>query len=190
MLVKYVFDKQEQWSFYLDTCVFAYNTSRHESSKYTPFFLMFGRRATLPIDINFCEDSPTEKHQHYYAFDDPDISTLSTARQQVLEQAKTNILQAQAKQKEQFDKKHANPQCFQIDQQVLKKDFTRKKTRGGKLKERYLGPYLITKIMPHGVYEIKNEAGVATRATGAHLKAYRTPLARGRNILYNNQVTA
>lgn len=109
MLVKYVFDKREQWSSYLDTCVFAYNTSRHESTKYTPFFLMFGRRATLPIDINFCKDSPTEKHQHYCALDDPDILTLPTAQQQVLEQAKTNILQAQAKQKEQFDKKHANP---------------------------------------------------------------------------------
>ncbi|KAL5479401.1 hypothetical protein EMCRGX_G022921 [Ephydatia muelleri] len=47
MLVKYV----DMWSHYLDTCAFAYNTSRHDSTKYTPFMLMFGRRATLPIDV-------------------------------------------------------------------------------------------------------------------------------------------
>ena len=128
MLVKYVSDKREQWSYYLDTCVFAYNTSRHESSKYTPLFLMFSRRATLPIDVNICEDSPTKKHQQYCVLDDPDLSAVFTNRQQILEQAKMNILEAQAKQKAQFDRKHANPQHVQKDQQVLKKDFTQKKT--------------------------------------------------------------
>lgn len=29
----------------------AYNTARHESSKFTPFELMFSRKAILPIDI-------------------------------------------------------------------------------------------------------------------------------------------
>ena len=33
---------------YLDECVFAYNTAVHESSKYTPFELMFGRKAVIP----------------------------------------------------------------------------------------------------------------------------------------------
>ena len=184
MLVKYVFNKQEQWSSYLDTCVFAYNTSRHDSSKYTPFFLMFGRRATLPVDINFCEHSPAEKYQEYCALDDPELSTVFDDKQQILEQAKTNILQAQAKQKAQFDRKHAKPQYFQKDQQVLKKDFTRKKTRGGKLKDRYLGPYTITKVLPHGVYRLTDDTGVITRATGAHLKVYKKPLAEGRTLKY------
>jgi hypothetical protein len=32
MLVKFI-DKKESWEHYLDTCVYAYNTSKHESSK-------------------------------------------------------------------------------------------------------------------------------------------------------------
>ena len=51
MLVKFVADKQESWEEYLDTCVYAYNSSRHESSQYSPFEVMFGRRAVLPVDL-------------------------------------------------------------------------------------------------------------------------------------------
>ena len=32
-------------------CAYAYNTSRHDSSKFTPFELMFGRQAVIPVDI-------------------------------------------------------------------------------------------------------------------------------------------
>ena len=136
-------------------------------------FLMFGHRANLPIDINLCEHSPAEKYQQYCALDDRDLSTVFDNQQQILEQAKTNILEAQAKQKALFDRKHAKPEYFHKDQQVLKKDFTRKKTRGGKLKERYLRPYTITKVLPHGVYQLTDNTGVMTRATGAHLKVYK-----------------
>ena len=51
MLVKFVESKKETWQNYLDTCVYAYNTSRHGSSKFTPFELLFGRQPVLPVDI-------------------------------------------------------------------------------------------------------------------------------------------
>ena len=76
---------------------------------------------------------------------------------------------------EQYDRKHSNPELFKEGQLVLRKDFTRKKTRGGKLKERFLGPYTISKVLPHGVYEITDGTGWKTRATGGHLKVYREP---------------
>ena len=44
--------KKEMWSTYLELCVFAYNTSCQESIKFTPFELMFGRKATISIDID------------------------------------------------------------------------------------------------------------------------------------------
>lgn len=53
MIVKYTSERKEQWDTFLDTCVFAYNTAKHESSSYSPFELMFGRKAILPIDIEF-----------------------------------------------------------------------------------------------------------------------------------------
>ena len=177
MLVKFVHSKKETWSSFLDTCVFAYNTSRHESTRFTPFELMFGRRATLPIDLELQKASPKEVGQKYLQLDDAEAPATVKEHAERLEAAKENILLAQQKQKAHYDKKHANPARFQLERLVLKKDFTRKKTKGGKLKERYLGPYIITKILPHGVYEIAvpTDTSKTFRATGAHLKPYNEP---------------
>ena len=44
---------KDMWEDYLDTCDFAYNTSVHESSRFTPYELMFGRKLkpVLPVDL-------------------------------------------------------------------------------------------------------------------------------------------
>ena len=51
MVVKYAHEKKEDWNMYLDSCVFACNTSKHASSLYTTFEVMFGRKAVLPVEL-------------------------------------------------------------------------------------------------------------------------------------------
>ena len=58
MLVKFIGEKKDSWEDYLDTCIYAYNTSKHESSKFTPFELMFSRIAVLPVDIQSDAELP------------------------------------------------------------------------------------------------------------------------------------
>lgn len=53
MLVKFVDGKKDSWEDYLDTCIYAYNTSKHESSRFTPFELMFARKPVLAIDLEY-----------------------------------------------------------------------------------------------------------------------------------------
>lgn len=96
MLAKFVHSKKSMWSTYLDTCIFAYNTSRHDSTQFTPFELMFGRRATLPIDITFRKALPEEVAA---SIEDPDLSRLMEERAKLLEEVKKNIHTAQEKQK-------------------------------------------------------------------------------------------
>ena len=170
MLVKFVSSKKEKWSLYLDTCAFAYNTSRHNSTKITPFYLMFGRQAYLPVDADFQIQSPEELCTGYFELKDPDIS--SKEYQLVLEEAKRNILEAQMKQKKNYDKKHSKPGKNQVNSLVLKLDFKRKKSKGGKLKDRYVGPYKILSCLPHGVYNLQDNKGITIRATGSHLKIF------------------
>ena len=134
---------------------------------------MFGRCATLPIDLNVHRALPEEQATRFLAMQEPDLERLAEQRAKQLEEAKENILAAQAKQKEAYDKKHAKPDHFLKGQLVLKKDFTRKKRRGGKLDVRYLGPYIIQRQLQRGTYELVTEDGKSTvRATGAHLKPY------------------
>ena len=140
MLVKFVHSKRCAWSSFLDTCVFAYNTSRQESTQFTPFELMFGRRATLPIDISLRKTLPEEAAVECLSQEEPDMDALAETRMIRLEEAKQNIMEAQKEQKEAFDKKHANPERYRVGQLVLKKHHTRKKRKEGELETRFLGP--------------------------------------------------
>ena len=52
----------------------------------------------------------------YHTFDEPDASTISRECAQGLEEAKQNILVVQQKQKRHYNRKHAKPEQFQVDQ--------------------------------------------------------------------------
>ena len=119
MLAKFVSSKKTQWSSFLDTCVFSYNTSCHDSTRFTPFELMFGRCATLPVDLDVRPALLEEEVDCYNNLQEPDLTRLGEERAQCLQEAKANIVAAQVKQKELHDKKHAKPELFQKGQLVL-----------------------------------------------------------------------
>ena len=182
MLVKFVSDKQEHWDDFLDTCVFAYNTAVHESTRFSLFEVMFGRKATLPVDLNVAKQCADKKLLEYLEaggeLSATTVEKLASHRQGIIEEAKANIQQAQEKQKEVYDRKHAHPDAFQVGTQVLKKDFLRKKRANGKMDARYLGPYIITKKLAKGFYALELAADptrTVSRINGAHLKPYQMP---------------
>ena len=43
-------EKKNAWPKYLADLVLAYNSSTHEPTGYSPYFMMFGRQPRLPID--------------------------------------------------------------------------------------------------------------------------------------------
>jgi len=101
MLSKFVQENKESWDSFLDTCTFGYNTSRHESTLHTPFELMFGRQAVLPIDLDMEKQSPEQLLQEYEdaSADQPGkkIAAIATLRQALLQQVKNNIVKVQKK---------------------------------------------------------------------------------------------
>ena len=42
--------KKEDWKSYVSPLVHSYNAFRHDSTGYSPYFLMFGRHPTLAVD--------------------------------------------------------------------------------------------------------------------------------------------
>ncbi len=60
MLVKFV-QYKNHWDEFLDKSIVAYNTSIQQSTNLTPFELMFGRKATISIDVEMLKQTAEEK---------------------------------------------------------------------------------------------------------------------------------
>ena len=62
MMASFVSENQRDWDTVVPKVVFAYNTSRHETTGVTPFELLHGRPARLPLDVT-CggTDCPADK---------------------------------------------------------------------------------------------------------------------------------
>lgn len=51
-LLKFVDTEQTDWDLYLDAILFSYRVSRQDSTKHSPFLLVYGRQPRLPIEFN------------------------------------------------------------------------------------------------------------------------------------------
>ena len=67
MMAMYVGLDQKDWDVQIPYCVFAYNTSRHEQNEFSPYYLLFGRTPTLPVDTICRVDSATYQTSGEYA---------------------------------------------------------------------------------------------------------------------------
>ena len=89
-------------------------------------------------------------------------------------EVKTNVEHAQKKQKLNYDRKHGASDLFTIGSLVLKKDFRRRRRKGGNMDYRWQGPFVIITILGKGLYSLteRDENQVVQRVNGFHLKRY------------------
>ena len=145
MIVKFCNVKKTNWDDVLNTCVFAYNTSCHESTLYTPFEIMFGRKAILPIDFQMHVDKAEKVEEPFNPnASDIHVERITDERINVLKHAKANIQLAQKKQKLEYDRKHANPKAYELGAKVLKIQKEKKERR--KIGLQVCGPIYYNKV--------------------------------------------
>src|SRR5436853_5436188 len=108
-----VSEKENQWDEHIEQVLFAYRTTKHATTKRTPFFMTYGREATLPIDEIEIQENISEKGnilKRTY-----DIINLTEER----EEARSNVKKSQEKQKERYDKRIGEETILKIEDKML-----------------------------------------------------------------------
>src|SRR3989440_9705887 len=94
-----VIEEENQWDEHIEEVLFAYRTTKHNTTKKTPFELVYGRKAKLPIDNH--EEERIIKQDIYQISKEENLKRMyeiinSTHER---EEALTNITKSQEKQK-------------------------------------------------------------------------------------------
>ena len=122
--------------------MFSYNTSVHEGTNFTPYELVFGKLARLPSSDPLPEHEKMETYDMY-------MTKLITKLHEMRGIARQNLIPAEEKSKEYYDRK-INPQNFKIGDSVFLLE-------GGELKKfenQYSGPYEVIEILGKGNIKI------------------------------------
>jgi hypothetical protein len=160
---------QSDWDEHLAAAELAFNNSKNETTGFTPFYLVYGREARLPIDLAL---APLTK-----AADNPTAAEATARWRAALQQASDNTKQQQRRQKKYADRRRREVRFTVGDRvllstQHLKLIGERKRTR--KLTERYVGPYRIKRIVNPNAYELELPASLRIHPVIniSHLKEY------------------
>ena len=98
---------------------------------------------------------------------------MTNIRDQVKVQAIKNIEKAQERQKKSQDAKQ-QPLRFKEGDTVLLRNLRNEARKGGKLERAWSGPYTISKVLPKGLYNLRNEDGTELKTSfdSSRLKIY------------------
>ena len=137
MLRTVVNDQGDEWDEHLAYVTAAYRHTKHETTGYSPFQLMFGRPVTVPLDLMIgCPPRTEGSCTHEY------VVWLQESIQQAHQCAWKNTRKAAERQKNYFDARF-NPYHFQIGEFVWRHNpFPGRR----KLSKAWNGPYKVVDI--------------------------------------------
>nr|KAG5686613.1 hypothetical protein BaRGS_006287 [Batillaria attramentaria] len=123
----------DDWDELLPAALFAYRTSVHKSTQFSPFLALYGEQAKLPFDVT---GDANEQDLNEEIMD-----TMKGIHEEVKNKIGENISRAQKKQKEYYDSRRAYDHGFRIGDKVLIINAARVHRMGGKMAPRFVGPY-------------------------------------------------
>ena len=148
-------EKRAKWPLHLGPILIAYNATRLLITGYSPYFLMFGHRPRLPVDLLFLtvrwDENSWTTDEYITSLYDKLKSALASARD-------TALLEAQ-RQKRLYDHRAGAVELHPGDKVLVKLDAFSSQQR--KLKNRWGDAlYTVVKHMADGipVYEVENDA--------------------------------
>ena len=149
MLSTYTKDHPFDWEHHIRKVCMAYNSSVHASTGYTPFYLMFGRQARLPLDVMYETGRSTALNPGEYAL------VLQKQLRTAYDLVRKRLSQTHLHQQELYNHKvHGQPHK-PGDLVWLHSSVARKGPRH-KLCHQWTGPFRVIKRLSDATYRIQH----------------------------------
>ena len=147
-------DHPFDWEDQLRPLCMAYNTSVQATTGYSPFFLMFGRSVSMPIDLMYGE-SPTETESRATTTTTEFACSLKHRLQEAYHRVRVQMGHQLDRQKEIYDQRvHGKP--FEENDLVWLHTKVVPKGVGRKLHRPWSGPFCIIKRISNSIYRLKS----------------------------------
>ncbi|XP_041837251.1 uncharacterized protein LOC121637270 [Melanotaenia boesemani] len=146
--------QKQHWSQYVSSLVHAYNCTRNDATGYSPYYLMFGREARLPIDLCFGTSPAGDDSSDYLRY----VEKLKSDLKRAYELAVTVANKSHDKNKRYYDNRVRNQVLEQGDRVLIRAlGMPGKHKLGDKW---HSDPYVIIEKLPDlPVYRVQPEKG-------------------------------
>ena len=154
MIAKMDPDKRAKWPSHLGPILIAYNATRSLITGYSPYFLTFGHRPRLPVNLLF----PTVRWDENSRTTDEYVTSLYDKLKSALASVRDTAILETQRQKQLYDRKAGAVELHPGDKVLVKLDAFRGQWR--KLKNQWGDTlYMVVKCMVDGIpaYEVKND---------------------------------
>lgn len=153
MLSMYTDVEHKTWDAVLPYVTFAYNTAQQDTTRMTPFFLLYGRPVTTMLDAMLPHDTTSDNMQ---------LSEFTERAEQARQLARVRTRQQQRYDTHRYNLRRRTA-VFKPGEQVWVWAPVRRRGLSEKLLKRYFGPYRVLRQVSDVTYEVEEDGIVSHR---------------------------